>query len=167
MFPEIHIINSDEIKHLQCNKFQAPQGSQFPLFSLSLPTPTSQRSPFRDDPPLAGLAGGTWPCRAPGDFSPSGAQKAAPSSCLQSLPLSMMLLEARWNFCHKVFGLVSWVYFLFPSCKHQTAPADCCPCFSGSSTLIHFPNSTTLPSPSLLCPGFSLMHHSSQFSASF
>lgn len=63
VLPEIHTVN--KIKHFQFNNFQAPEGSQFPLFSLSLPTPIAQRSPMRGNPPLAGLAGGTWPCRAP------------------------------------------------------------------------------------------------------
>lgn len=37
MLPEIHIINSDEIKHFQCNKFQASQALNSLCFSSHFP----------------------------------------------------------------------------------------------------------------------------------
>lgn len=81
----------------------------------------------------------------------------------------MMLPEAHWNFCHKVFSLVSWFYFIPRLENTELLLLNAVPAFLALPlfSLILFPISTTLPSPSLLCPSFYLMHHSSQLSASF
>lgn len=76
-----------------------------------------------------------------------------------------MLPEARWNFRHKVFGLLSWVYFFFPLANTNLLLLNSVPAFLALPLSSRI--SSTLPSPSLLCPGLYLMHHSSQLSAFF
>lgn len=80
-----------------------------------------------------------------------------------------MLPEAHWNFCHKVFGLISCLYYFSPLANTKLLLLKAVPAFLAPPlvSLILFPISTTLPSPSLPCPGFYLMHHSSQLSSFF
>lgn len=104
------------------------------MFSLSLPTPTAQRSPFKADPPLAGLAGGTWPCWAPGAVSPSGTRKPAPSDTVHVTSHPPRCSPKLTGIFATRFLVWFHGFILFPPCKHKATPAKHRPCFPGSST---------------------------------